>query len=118
MMRINYLLLILLVGLVCPGFTQESKIDSLKNIISLQDSDTIKVKLLFSLSDELELDTVPLWNDDPDLSEISLDKEWGFVEILRWAKKYKVDIILERSGGLSSTHISELTSLKKLWNKL
>jgi signal transduction histidine kinase/uncharacterized protein HemY len=54
MMRINYLLLLILLGAVCPSYSQLSKIDSLKNSISLQKSDSTKVKLLFLLSDKLE----------------------------------------------------------------
>lgn len=56
MMRINYLLLIILIGLVYPSYSQLSKTDSLKNSISLQKSDSNKVKLLFLLSDELKIE--------------------------------------------------------------
>ncbi len=65
-------------------------------------------------SQELQLHTLPLWNK----SQITLDNEWGFIEILRWAKKNNVDTILERKGAITTTHLSEIKSLRLLWDNL
>jgi endonuclease IV len=69
-------------------------------------------------SQELQLHTLPLWNEDPSKSQITLDNEWGFIEILRWAKKNNVDTILERKGAITTTHLSEIKSLRLLWDNL